>query len=154
MRNKKLKSFTFTRVFNAKPEKVFNAWIDEKQLAKWWGPDGFTNPVCKLDVHPGGSIYIEMNGPDGVVYPMGGLFHEIQVPELLVFTSTAYLNANGEPGLEALNTVTFEDYDGNTKVTTTAEVLKMAREAEEAVEGMEEGWNQSFERLDQLVGSN
>lgn len=154
MNKQKLQSFTFTRVFNAQRDNVFNAWIDEKQLAKWWGPDGFTNPVCKLDVHSGGSIHIEMKGPDGVVYPMGGMFHEIQDPELLVFTSTGFFNVNGEADLEVLNTVTFEEYDGGTKVTTTAEVIKMGKASEAGVEGMEEDWNQSLERLDQLVGSN
>src|ERR1700722_3962453 len=66
-----------TRVFDAPREVVFKAWTDPKLLAQWWGPKGFTNPVCELDARPGGAIRVHMRGPDGTVYPMGGMFHEI-----------------------------------------------------------------------------
>ncbi len=145
------KTFTFTRVFNAPREVVFKSWVDEKKMAQWWGPDTFTNPVCKLDVRPGGAIRIEMKGPDGVVYPMAGEFHDIREPELIVFTSTAFEDDNGNPQLEVLNTVTFEDYEGNTKVTTQAQIIKATGDASQSVAGMEEGWNQSFARLSNLV---
>src|ERR1700681_1552910 len=97
------KELTITRVFNAPRGIVFKAWIDPIRLAQWWGPKGFTNPVCKIDIRPGGSIYIEMKGPDGTLYPMNGIFKEIQEPEKLVFTSSA-LDKDGKPLFEILNT--------------------------------------------------
>jgi len=63
-----------TRVFDAPRELVFKAWTDPKHVAQWWGPHGFTNPVCELDLRPGGAILIHMRGPDGVVYPMTGTY--------------------------------------------------------------------------------
>ncbi|MGZ3593758.1 MAG: SRPBCC domain-containing protein, partial [Syntrophales bacterium] len=78
-----------TRFFDAPRDIVFKAWTDEKLVAQWWGPNGFANPVCELDARPGGAIHIDMRGPDGVVYPMKGIFHEIAEPERLVFTSSA-----------------------------------------------------------------
>ncbi len=66
-----------TREFDAPRELVFKAWTDAKQTAQWWGPKGFTNPVCELDVRVGGAIRIHMRAPDGVVYPMTGVFEEI-----------------------------------------------------------------------------
>jgi len=54
-----------TRVVNASRSLVFKAWTDAKDVAQWWGPRGFTNPVCELDVRPGGAIRIHMRGPDG-----------------------------------------------------------------------------------------
>src|SRR3982074_2584510 len=78
-----------TRVFDAPRELVFQAWIEPKRMAEWWGAHRFTNPAWELDVSPGGAIRIDMRGPDGVVYPMKGVFHEIVEPERLVFTSSA-----------------------------------------------------------------
>jgi uncharacterized protein YndB with AHSA1/START domain len=85
---------TITRVFDAPRDLVFEAWTDAKHLAKWWGPHHFTNPVCELDVRVGGAIRIDMRGPEGTVYPMTGVLHEIVSPERLVFTS-APLDENG-----------------------------------------------------------
>ena len=56
-----------TRVFDAPREVVFKAWTDPQLLAQWWGPKGFTNPVCELDARPGGAIRVHMRGPDGTV---------------------------------------------------------------------------------------
>lgn len=71
-RNSVIDELVLTRTFDAPRELVFKAWTDAKQLAEWWGPKGFTNPVCDIDVRPGGAIRIDMTGPDGTVYPMGG----------------------------------------------------------------------------------
>src|SRR5882762_715575 len=68
-----------------------NAWTDPKQVAEWWGPHRFTNPVCDLDVRPGGAIRIHMRGPDGTVYPMTGVYQEVVEPERLVFTSALWM---------------------------------------------------------------
>src|SRR3974377_2327336 len=79
------REITITRVFNAPRALVFKAWTDAAELAQWWGPKGFTNPVCELDVRVGGVIRIHMRSPDGSVYPMKGEFREIVPPERLVF---------------------------------------------------------------------
>src|SRR5471030_3335358 len=80
------REFVITREFDAPRELVFKAWTDPKHLAQWWGPRGFTNPVCEWDVRPGGKIYDVMRAPNGVDYPMGGEFCEIVPPERLVFS--------------------------------------------------------------------
>ena len=56
---------TVTRVFDAPRELVFTMWTDPEHMAQWWGPQGFTNPVCEMDVRVGGAIRIHMRGPDG-----------------------------------------------------------------------------------------
>jgi uncharacterized protein YndB with AHSA1/START domain len=60
---------TILRVFDAPPALVWKAWTDPKMMAEWFGPRGFTNPVCELDVRVGGSLRIVMRGPDGQDYP-------------------------------------------------------------------------------------
>ncbi len=142
-----------TRVFDAPRTLVFKAWTDPKQMAQWWGPHGFTNPVCEIDARPGGAIRIDMRGPDGVVYPMKGTFHEIVPPERLVFTSSAFEDTDGNPQIEVLNTVTFADANGKTRVTLRAAVVKSTPEVATALAGMKEGWTQSLERLEGFVES-
>ncbi len=144
------KVLVLTRVFDAPRKLVFKAWIDPKHLAQWWGPHGFTNPVCELDLRPGGALLIHMRGPDGAVYPMKGVFHEIVEPERLVFTS-AVDDEDGNTRLEVLNTVTFSESGGKTTLNLQARVVKATSEAAPMLKGMEEGWKQSLERLAEYV---
>jgi len=135
-----------TRVFKAPRGPVFAAWTEPTQVAQWWGPNGFTNPVCELDVRPGGAVCIHMRGPDGTVYPMTGVYQEIVEPERLVFTSAA-LDESGKPLFDVLNTVAFVEHDGTTKLTVRARVVKSTAGAAPYLAGMEAGWTQSLERL-------
>jgi uncharacterized protein YndB with AHSA1/START domain len=135
------------RIFDAPRELVWKAWTDPKHVAQWWGPRGFTNPVCEMDVRPGGAILIHMRGPDGVVYPAKGVFREIVEPERLVFTDSAFEDEDGNPQLEVLTTVTFAEQGGKTKLTLHAIVIKSTPAVAEALAGMEEGWSQSLDKL-------
>jgi uncharacterized protein YndB with AHSA1/START domain len=148
----------FTRIFGAPRSLVFKVWTDPRHMERWWGPRGFTNPVCELDVRPGGLIRIDMRGPNGTIYPMKGVFHEIVEPERLVFTSTAMEDEHGKPQLEILNTITFEDFNGITKLTLHAVLVtkdfKMTPQVAAALAGMEQGWSESLYRLgDELDNS-
>jgi uncharacterized protein YndB with AHSA1/START domain len=140
------RELVLTRVFDAPRVLVFKAWTDPKQVAQWWGPHRFTNPVCDLDVRPGGAIRIHMRGPDGTVYPMTGVYNEVVEPERIVFTSAA-LDADGNPMFEVLTTVTFAEQGGKTKQIMRARVIKTTAQAAPYIAGMEQGWTQSLERL-------
>jgi uncharacterized protein YndB with AHSA1/START domain len=135
-----------TRVLDAPRVQVFKMWTDANHLSQWWGPRGFTNSACEIDVRPGGAIRIDMRGPDGTVYPMTGEFREIVAPERLVFTSAA-IDAKGEALFENLNTITFSEQAGKTTLTVAVQVLRMKPEAAPYLAGMEIGWSQSLERL-------
>jgi uncharacterized protein YndB with AHSA1/START domain len=138
-----------TRIINMARELLFQAWTDPRKVAKWWGPKDFTNPVCELDARPGGAMRIDMRGPDGTVYPMSGVYREILENERLVFTCSP-LDEKGNPLFEVLNTVTFSDHEGSTKLTVHASVSKVTAGAEPYLAGMDEGWNQSLDRLEAL----
>src|SRR4051812_10459111 len=84
------KAGVLTRSFAAPPELMFKAWTDPKHVGKWWGPGMFTNVVRAWDAKPGGTIDLDMVGPDGTAYPMGGTFLEVEPGRKLVFTSTAF----------------------------------------------------------------
>jgi uncharacterized protein YndB with AHSA1/START domain len=145
---------TLTRIYDAPRSLVFKLWTDPSHVAQWWGPKGFTNPVCELDVRRGGKIRIVMRGPKGGDYdqdfPMSGTFHEVVEPERLVFTAVAE-DKDGNPLLEAHTTVTFEDQGGKTKLTVHANAVGLAPIAPQMLAGMEAGWSQSLEKLAELV---
>jgi uncharacterized protein YndB with AHSA1/START domain len=149
------RELVITRIFDAPRELVFKAWTDPQHVAQWWGPKGFTNPVCEMDVRAGGALRIVMRGPDGIDYPMKGVFREVLKPERLVFTSVA-VDAEDNPLLEALTIVTFAEQDGKTKLTMQTSAAGLVPEAAQKLAGMEEGWTQSQDRLEtylaQVVG--
>jgi len=109
---------------------------DPKHMAQWWGPHGFTNPVCEMDARVGGAILIHMRAPDGTVHPMTGTFREIVEGERIVFTAVAEDHA-GNPLLEALTTVIFEEQGGKTKLTVQASAVGLAPVAPQMLAGME-----------------
>ncbi len=145
------RELVITRTFDAPRELVFKAWTQPEQVARWWGPKDFTNPVCELDLRPGGAINIHMRGPDGTLYPMKGIFEEIIEPERLVMSSSAVEDAEGQPQLETLSTITFTEDNGKTKLTLQVVVVKATSIAAQALAGMEEGWNQSLDRLAEIL---
>ena len=144
------RSLVITRIFDAPRGVVFKMWIDPKHMAQWWGPEGFTNPVCEIDARPGGAIRIVMHSPDGVDHRMTGVFREVVEPERLVFTNMA-MDLEGNTLLEGLTTVTFAEHGGKTKLTLETSAAGVAARAPGMLKGMEEGWRQSLDRLETLV---
>lgn len=142
-----LKELVITRVFDAPLDLVWRAWTEPALLARWWGPRGFSNPRCELEAKPGGRMHIDMrHDRDGAVYPMTGTVREAVREERLVFTNNA-LDAAGAPMIEGLTTVTFERQGGRTKVTVRATISKATTDGLAALEGMEQGWNESLDKL-------
>lgn len=142
---------TLTRTLNAPRDVVFKAWVDPVEFAKWWSPKGFTNDVRTLDARPNGIIDMDMIGPDGVPFLMGGTFHEIVPPEKVVFTTRAFRKPSGDWDLEVLNTVTFVEENGKTILTLDVKVTKSTPELAGPLSGMDEGWNQSLDKLEAAV---
>jgi uncharacterized protein YndB with AHSA1/START domain len=140
------RSIVITRIYDAPPKVVFRAWIDPAPLASWWGPKGFTNPVCETDPRVGGHWRIVMRGPDGTEYPCGGVYREIAEPHRLTFTNCPS-SADGKVVLNGLTTVVFEDMGGRTKLTLMTCATAMVDYAAAFLKGMEAGWSQSLDRL-------
>jgi uncharacterized protein YndB with AHSA1/START domain len=144
------REITITRVFDAPRAVVFRAWTDAKQLAQWWGPKGFTNPVCEIDARVGGALRIHMRAPDGGIYPMKGEIRELVAPERLVFTNIA-IDEAGNHIIEGLTTVTFEDHGGKTKMTLHTRGSAVVEKAVAYLQGMEMGWTMSIDKLQALL---
>jgi len=142
--------FVITREFAAPRELVFEAWTDPKHVAQWWGPRGFTNPVCQWNAVKGQAIHVVMRAPDGTDYPMGGEFREIVAPERLVMSCGA-LNEKAEMLFEFVHVVTFAERGSKTLVTVNSRVTKITAEANKYIGGFEAGMTQSLVRLGEML---
>lgn len=75
--------FRHSREIPADPESVFSAIEDPVRLARWWGPEGFTNTFHTFEFRKGGAWLFTMHGPDGADHPNQSEFLEI-VPNAMV----------------------------------------------------------------------
>jgi uncharacterized protein YndB with AHSA1/START domain len=73
------------RLFDASPTKLFEAFSDPIQLAKWWGPEGFTNTIHEFDFRPGGAWHLTMHGPNGTDFDNESQIVEFEKPARIVF---------------------------------------------------------------------
>jgi uncharacterized protein YndB with AHSA1/START domain len=146
------RELTLTRVFNAPREIVWRLWTEPEHVACWWGPQGFSNPVCEMDVRVGGQMLIHMRGPDGAVYPMTATYVEVTPPERLVFLAFAE-DRDGNVALECPTTVTFAVEGDRTLVIVHAHAIGLAAAAAQMLAGMDAGWSQSLDKLAALVAA-
>src|ERR1700675_532832 len=103
------------RTFAAPRQRVFRAWTDAKELARWFAPSpDYSTVVPELDLRVGGKYRLEIHHKGGNVHRVGGTYREIQPPEKLVFT----WRPDGDPWPEdSLVTVEFHDLGNSTEVT-------------------------------------
>lgn len=135
------------RVFDAPPRLVWEAHTKPEHVSRWMlGPDGWTMPVCEIDLRPGGVWHFVWRGLDGTEMEMRGEYREIAPPERLVSTESW-----GGDWPETLNTVDLTEKGGKTTMVTT--ILYPSKEAREKAlcTGMEEGWSHSYGRLDEYL---
>jgi uncharacterized protein YndB with AHSA1/START domain len=146
------RELVMTRVLNAPRSLVFDAFTKPELVKRWLiGPDGWSMPVCEIDLRVGGSYrYVWRNDRDGSEMGMGGIYREIVVPERLV--STEKFDEAWYPG-EAVGTVVFVEQGGKTTVTQT--VRYDSRETRDGVlkSPMESGVAASYDRLEALFGA-
>jgi uncharacterized protein YndB with AHSA1/START domain len=150
------KELTLTRTFDAPRKLVWRAWTDPEMMAKWWGPQGVTNPTSEVDARVGGKLHVvmlaggELGPMAGQRWPMRGVFQEVDEPAKLVFTNQA-VDEDDNVLLDGMTTVTFEEENGKTKMTMHAAVKGVSPEAPQMLDGMEAGWSQSFDKLTALL---
>lgn len=143
-----------SRMFDAPASRVFKAWTEPGQVKRWWGPNGFTTPVCTIDLRPGGAWHYCMRSPDGQDYWCKGVYREIVEAQRIVSTDffsdehgrlvppTQYGMSADWPA-EMVVTVTFAERDGKTELTVRQSVPQALAEQAGAVQG----WSESLERL-------
>jgi uncharacterized protein YndB with AHSA1/START domain len=142
-------TLTISRTFNAPRELVWKMFSDPFHLTHWWGPKGFTNPVCELDFRVGGRWYHVMRGPDGREFPADSTFLEIVPPERIVYRNRVVeAEAFGDnPPPSFKRTLTFTENHGITTLTLFAEFETMDERDRAKRRGFIEGTLESYDRL-------
>lgn len=162
------KEFIISRVFMAPRDQLFRAWTMPAQLVRWWGPHGYTNPVCEIDLREGGAYRIVMRAPDGTDYPLKGVYQEISEPARLVMSvdcsehpshwqdllRPVRMTEEANPAGEIVQMVTFESLGDMTLLTVLARFEDARIRDTLLAMGMHEGWSQSLERLAGQLGSS
>ena len=150
------RTLTITRTLNAPRALVWKMFSDPYHLAQWWGPEGYTNRVEKLDFRTGGSWLHVMIGPDGRELPTDNIVLEVTEPERIV-----YRNAPADPRLFGDNpppaftkTVTFEDLGGGRTQLTLVCIFDTEAHREAVIRrGFSIGTNQSFDKLEAYLAT-
>jgi len=137
-----------TRVFDAPRHLVFEAFTKPELLQRWFGPRGWSMPVCEVDLKVGGTFRFVLRGPDGNDMRMPGTYRELAPPERSVHMESF----DDYPG-ESQVTAVFVEQDG--KTTLTATVLYPSKEVRDIVikSGMEHGAAESYDKLSEMLAS-
>jgi uncharacterized protein YndB with AHSA1/START domain len=136
-----------TREFDAPRDLVFRAHTDPTLLAQWLGPRRLTMIVDRYELRDGGLWRFIHRGADGDEYGFHGVFHGAPSPDGIVRT----FEYEGAPGHVSLETLTLEERGGKTVARTNAVFQSVADRDAMIESGMEEGVNEGFERLDELL---
>ena len=140
------REIVLTRLFDAPPTMVWEAWTDPAQVGLWWGPKGFTTTIEVMAVRVGGVWRLVMHGPDGTDYPNQSTFTEVVPYERLVYRLTG--GRRGGPLVQIEKIAIFEEEAGGTRVTMRAVFASPeARDRNVREYGSIEGGKQTLERL-------
>jgi uncharacterized protein YndB with AHSA1/START domain len=146
------KILSFEREFDAPRQLIWDVWTKPEHFSKWYAPEHFTIPICELDVRPGGTARIDMQGPDGIIYPSIGTFKEVVKPELLSFTNSP-LDGDDNKLFEVLHTLVLTENGTKTRFNLTSKVLWAGPQAGPYLAGMEPGLNQALVKLSEVISS-
>jgi uncharacterized protein YndB with AHSA1/START domain len=141
------REIVMSRVFDAPRELVWAAMTDPRHVVHWWGPNGFTTSIEKMDVRPGGMWKHVMHGPDGTDYPNKSVFTEVTKPERIAYSHGG--SREGGPGVRFEATWTFDALDANKTRVTIRMLFPSAADRDMVVKeyGAVEGAQQTLGRL-------
>jgi uncharacterized protein YndB with AHSA1/START domain len=135
------------RLLSAPPSVAFAAFSEPNELAKWWGPQGFTIPSMEFDPRVGTTYRIEMQPPEGDSFYLIGEFRDVDPPARLAFT---FVWEDPDPeDVETLVGLSFRDLGGSTEVALTQGPFQT--DARRSLH--RDGWTDSFDKLEHLMSA-
>lgn len=136
-----------SRLFDASPALVFDAWTKPEHVLRWWGCGLMTMPVCEIDLRVGGAWRFVLRMPDGTEHGFHGVYREITPGKRLEYTYVY----EPMPNHEAVVTVTFEERDGKTLLSERCRHRTTEDRDGHLAAGMEEGAVEAMNRLAELL---
>ena len=158
---KKTKVLEIERTYPAPIDAVWQAWTDEDQLRKWWGPEKTLVPECKVDPRVGGSIHVVTEAGEGMGkyqgtrWPMSGTFTIVEPPRRLVWEARSWTEGQEDTStIEHVNDLTLTESGGTTTVKLHITINRIGSKAKMAAFGMKMGYKAQLDKLgDLLAGS-
>ena len=147
-------TIVMTRIYDAPRALVWEAMTKPEHVRQWWGGPGFTNPVCEMDLRPGGLWKHVMRFPDGKELHMEFEFLEVDAPSRLVWQAIGHREDDGkhEGGPPtSRTTVTLEEVAGGTRCTILARFTSMARREQAVGMGYSRPIEMSQDRLTEYL---
>ena len=139
-----------TREFEAPRELVFKAYIDPQLIPQWWGPRYLTTEVDKLDMRPGGQWRFINRDEQGNEYAFHGVYHEVLAPERVI--DTFEFEGLPETGHVTLETMRLEELPGGRTRLIVQSVFQSLADRDGTLQsGMQEGVNDTYDRLAELL---
>jgi uncharacterized protein YndB with AHSA1/START domain len=139
-----------TREFDAPRELVFKAVTDPTLIPQWWGPRYLSTEVDKMDVRPGGQWRFINRDAEGTVYAFHGVYHEVLAPERVI--DTFEFEGLPETGHVTLETMKLEALPGGRTRLVAQSVFQSVADRDGMLQGgMEEGVNDTYDRLAELL---
>jgi uncharacterized protein YndB with AHSA1/START domain len=124
---------------------VYRALSDAEELAKWWGPRGFTTPSVDFDPRVGRRYRIAMQPPEGDLFHVWGEFRRVEPPALLAYTFR--WDPPAQDDRETVVTLSLEDRGEETAVSLAQGEFA----TDERCALHKAGWTESFERLERVL---
>jgi uncharacterized protein YndB with AHSA1/START domain len=138
------------REFDAPRELVFKAFTDPELYVQWIGPRGLTTMLETFESRNGGSWRFIQKDPEGNEFAFHGVNHEVQPPERII--GTFEFEGLPEKGHVILQTVRFEALHGKRTKMIEQSVFQSVADRDGMIQSdMEEGVNDSYDRLDELL---
>ena len=142
--------FVITRMFNAPKELVFKAFTNPELYSQWLGPRNLKMNIETFEPRNGGSWRYTQTDDEGNEFTFHGVNHEVKAPERII--DTFEFDGLPETGHVILQKVTFKELPGVKTEMTSQSVFLSVQDRDGMIEsGMEEGVNDSYERLDELL---
>lgn len=135
------------RDFDTTPARLFRAYTDPDLISRWLGPRDVEMRLLEFDAHSGGAYRYVHVDTDGGEHLFRGVFHAVDSAERIVQT----FEYEGAPGQVSLETLTFEEVDGRTRLRTRSVFPSVEARDAMVASGMERGIRDSMDRLDELA---
>lgn len=139
------REIVITRLFNASPQLVFEAWTQPEHIRHWYGTKDLALVICQIDLRPEGTYRYVLRDASGQDYAFSGVYREVVPYSRLVYTDSF----EGMPGHEALVTLTLKEDDGKTQLVSRSLYQTVQDRDAHIRSGMEQGMKEILARLEE-----
>ena len=145
------REISVTRVFDAPRALIWDCHTKPELVSRWLlGPDGWSMPVCEIDLRKGGEYrYVWRSDADGSEFGFRGDFHEIVAPQRLVHAERVDGTERGDG--DAICTLVLTESGGRTTLSYDMRFPTPETRDQALQSGMTDGMATSYDRLEKVI---